>query len=122
MEVDRRQIAVEADPDTERGHTVRDHLLRVRNEFKNGAPQRLKRAALRLLEPPQILVDLLSGHRFSDRARIRLCQDSEEPGAYCLIPIDPSLQRRARHSTRRWLNVRSALFISDSRRRDGAFM
>jgi hypothetical protein len=47
----------------EGGNTVRDHLFGVWDDLKNGAAQRLKRAALRLLDTPQVLVNLLGGHR-----------------------------------------------------------
>src|SRR5205823_6491813 len=46
----------------EGGNTVRDHLLSVRNDLKDGAAQCLKRAALRLIETPQVLVNVLGGH------------------------------------------------------------
>jgi len=46
----------------EGGNPVRDHLLGVRDDLKNGAAQCLKRAALRLIDSPQILVNLLGGH------------------------------------------------------------
>ena len=36
--------------------------------------------------------------------------------------VIPSLRRTAQHSTRRWLDARSPLAISDSRRMGGAFM
>src|SRR5213082_2763060 len=46
----------------EGGNTVRDHLLSVRNDLKDGAAQCLKRAAPRLIETPQVLVNVLGGH------------------------------------------------------------
>jgi hypothetical protein len=42
--------------------------------------------------------------------------------AFDLSGTTPSLRRRAQHLTRRWLDARSPLAISDSRRMDGAFM
>jgi hypothetical protein len=39
-------------------NAVGDHLFRVRDDLEDRAPQRLKRAAARLLDTTQILVDL----------------------------------------------------------------
>jgi hypothetical protein len=50
---------------TEGGNPVGDHLFGVRNDLENGAAQRLKRAALRLLDPTQVLVNLLGGQPFA---------------------------------------------------------
>ena len=47
----------------ESGNAVPDKLFRVRDELKNRAAQRLKRAAARLLDTTQVLVDNVGGPR-----------------------------------------------------------
>src|SRR3954451_20398055 len=54
-------------------HTVGNHLFGVWDDVEDGAPQHLKRAALRLLDAAQILVDFLGGHAW--RSLERLCQE-----------------------------------------------
>jgi hypothetical protein len=44
-------------------NAVGDHLFRVRDDLEDRAPQRLKRAAARLLDAAQILIDLVGGPR-----------------------------------------------------------
>jgi len=50
-------------PYAEGGNAVRDHLLRIGDDLENRLAQRLERAAFRLLDTAQVLVDLLGGHR-----------------------------------------------------------
>ena len=47
--------------DPEGGNLVRDHLLGVRDDLEDRAPQRLERAALRLLDPSEVLVNVCGG-------------------------------------------------------------
>ena len=46
-----------------RRNSVGDHLFRFRDGLKDCATQRLKRAALRLLDSTQVLVNVPGGHR-----------------------------------------------------------
>ena len=49
----------------ERRDAVRDHLIGVWDDLKNGAAQCLKRAALRLVDTPQVLVNFFGGHHYA---------------------------------------------------------
>ena len=47
---------------TEGGNTVRDHLLSPRDDLKDRPAQRVKDAALGLIDSAQVLVNFLRGH------------------------------------------------------------
>ena len=49
-------------PDAERRNTVGDPLVSLWNDFQDRAAQRLKGAALGLIDAPQVLVNLVPRH------------------------------------------------------------
>ncbi len=65
VSLERREARHRAATKSERWNAIRDHLFGLREDLENRPAQRLKRAALGLLDGPQILVDLRSGHRNS---------------------------------------------------------
>src|SRR5438045_9047362 len=88
---------------------VGDHLLRFRDDLENGGTQRLKRAALRLLDAAQVLINLRGGHHSQSRPASKAAR----LGAVCLVhgrvrqfcpeackdPVRPATERRLRWGT-----------------------
>jgi hypothetical protein len=62
---ERREAPDRAATKSEGWNAIRDHLFGLRKDLENRPAQRLKRVALGLLDGPQILVDLRSGHKNS---------------------------------------------------------
>ena len=89
-----------------RAHGTRSPARR-QERLKDGAPQRLKRAALRLLEPSQVRVDLLGRHCFSECACTGLCHASENDGSVGSAEFDHLSQSVVvtRRQTREPLNA-----------------
>ena len=71
---------------TERWDAVRDHLFGVWDDLENSSAQCLKRAALRLIDCPQVLVNLLGVHGFGVYARFSRPKPNVPAATICALP------------------------------------
>src|SRR6266571_2183712 len=75
-------------------NAVRDRLLGVGDYLENRAAQRLKRVALRLLDAPQVLINLLDGHTRESRPPRR--EPSHRPPLSNTSPIVAALPSKGK--------------------------